>query len=150
MNIRLLAALAVLAAASPALLAYEDDAHSYALEAASDAVSKGVELREDYARGTLSPGQKAKAKFQVFKGNTYWLFVGGSEEGVKMEVAVTDAEGKPVAGEKKSAPQAVVFQFTAQSTGLVTAEVSGKVSPPAAFDYAVVYGFRGGKGGRKE
>ena len=150
MNVRLLASLAALALAAPAVFAYEDDAHSYALEAAGDAVSKGVELRQDYARGTLSPGQKAKVKFQVFKGNTYWLFVGGSEEGVKMDVALTDAEGKAVEGEKKSAPQAVVFRFKAESTGMVTAEVSGKVSPPAAFDWAVVYGYRGGKGGKKE
>lgn len=149
MNVRLLATIACLTAGAGSVRAVEDDAQSYALEAASDAVAQGAEIRQDYAHGTLSPGGKARASFQVFKGNTYWFFVGGSEDGVKMEVAVTDSEGKPVAGTKKPAPQAVVFQFTATRTEMVKIEVSGKVTPPAAFDWAVVYGFRAG-GGKKE
>jgi len=151
MTTRSIATLVGLAAAcATTVRAVVDDAHSYALEAAADAVAQGVELRADYAHGTLAPGGKAKVSYQVFKGSSYWFFVGGSEEGMEMSIHVTDADGKPVEGQRKSAPQAVVFHFTAKRTGMVTVEVSGRLPSPTVFNWAVVYGFRADGGGTKE
>lgn len=139
---RRLAMLGVLLAMALPASAIMDDAQSFALEAATPWVAKGVELRQDYARGTLPPGGLAKVSYQVFAGMEYWFFVGGSESGMVMDVSVTGPDGKAVEGRKTPGNNAVTFHFTARRTMLVTIEVTGRPRLPVAFDWAVVYGFR--------
>jgi len=127
-----------------------DDAQSYALEAATPWVEKGVELRYDYARGQLMPGGVARVSYQVFKGSEYWFFAGGSEDGVKMSMKVLDPQGQSVKGKTKHGNNATTFHFTAERTMMITIEVSGKLDVPMPFNWAVVYGFRSKKGGKGE
>lgn len=136
---RILFALA-LSVALPAN-AIVDDAQSFALEAATPWVEKGVEIRYDYARGTTTSGRKVRVSYQVFKGNRYWFFAGGSEDGVKFEMTVKDPEGKTVSGDFSKGNNSATYHFTAPRTMLVSIELIGTTSPGLPFDWAVVYGY---------
>lgn len=118
-----------------------DDAQSFALEAATPWVEKGVEIRYDYARGTTVSGRKVRVSYQVFKGNRYWFFAGGSEDGVKFDMTVKDAEGKTVPGDFSKGNNSATYHFTAPRTMLVSIELTGTTSPGLPFDWAVVYGY---------
>jgi hypothetical protein len=137
-----LALAAALIAASPAR-ATVDDAQSFALEAATPWVEKGVEIRYEYARGTTTSGRKVRVSYQVFKGNRYWFFAGGSEDGVKFDMTVKDPDGKVVRGDLSKGNNSATYHFTAPRTMLVSIELIGTISPGLPFDWAVVYGFMG-------
>ena len=122
-------------------MATVDDAQSFALEAATPWVEKGVEIRYDYARGTTTSGRKVRVSYQVFKGNHYWFFAGGSEDGVKFEMTVKDPEGKDVPGKFSKGTNSATYHFTAPRSMLVSIELTGTTSPGLPFDWAVVYGF---------
>jgi hypothetical protein len=138
------AILACLMAAAPAL-ATVDDAQSFALEAAQSWVKQGMEIRYDYARGTAISGRKTRISYQVFKGNRYWFFAGGSEDGIRMEIAVQDPVGLPVPGKTNTGNNSATFHFTAPRTMLVSIDVTGHTAPGQAFNWAVVYGFQSSK-----
>ena len=134
--------LAMIAAAAGVAHATVDDAQSYALEAAAPWVKKGVEIRYDYARGTTFSGRPVKVSYQVFKGNRYWFFAGGSEDGVRLDVTVRDENGQAVTGTTSHGTNSATFHFTAPRTMLVTIEVTGVIKPAQAFGWALVYGFQ--------
>lgn len=141
-------ALVVALMTGPPLLATVDDAQSFALEAAHPWVEKGVEVRYDYARGSTVSGRKVRVSYQVFKGNRYWFFAGGSEDGVKFEMAVLDPEGRSVPGDFSKGNNSATYHFTAPRTMLVVIELTGTTSPGLPFDWAIVYGYTGkGKAG---
>ena len=120
-----------------------DDAQSFALEAATPWVEKGVEIRYDYARGSTVSGRKVRVSYQVFKGNRYWFFAGGSEDGVKFDMTVKDPDGKVVAGDLSKGNNSATYHFIAPRTMLVSIELTGTLSPGLPFDWAVVYGYMG-------
>jgi len=132
---------ALLLAAHPAA-AVMDDAHSFAMQAAETWVAQGVELRYDYPRGTLQSGGKATASFQVFKGNEYWFFAGGGEDGVKLNLTILDPDGTPVSVTTTQGVNSTTSQFTAPRTMMVRIEITGNTPDGIPFDWAVVYGFR--------
>ena len=123
-------------------LAVVDDAHSYALEAAESWVAKGVELRYDYARGTVISGTTKRVSCQVFKGNRYWFFLGGSEDGAKMGITVSGPDGKPLTGKSTKGNNSATFYFTAPRTMLVSIDITGSVGAGVEFNWALVYGFQ--------
>lgn len=141
-NFRRIVFAAAMVAVNPAM-ATVDDAQSFALEAATPWVEKGVELRYDYARGSTVSGRKVRVSYQVFKGNRYWFFAGGSEDGVKFDMAVKDPDGKVVPGDLSKGNNSATYHFTAPRTMLVSIELTGTTSPGLPFDWAVVYGFMG-------
>ncbi|MFM7179874.1 MAG: hypothetical protein ACKO2G_00120 [Verrucomicrobiales bacterium] len=141
-NLRGLVFAAALVGAMPAM-ATVDDAQSFALEAATSWVEKGVEIRYDYANGSTISGRKVRVSYQVFKGNSYWFFAGGSEDGVKFDMTVKDPDGKVVAGDLSKGNNSATYHFTAPRTMLVSIELTGTTSPGLPFDWAIVYGYKG-------
>jgi len=129
-----------------------DDAHSFALEAADPWVRQNVSVRYEYARGTIRPNTSAKVGHQVFRGNEYWLFAGGSEDGVVMNIKVTDSEGNEVSGELSHGYNSATFRFTPERTMMVVVEVSGEVrdSVVQTMDWALVYGYRSARAAPEE
>lgn len=121
-----------------------DDAQSFALEAAEPWVGQCVEIRHDYARGTMPPGGKATVAFQVFKGNHYWFFAGTAEEVDEFTVQVFDPAGTRIEGERTPGNNSLTFHFVPERTMMVRIEVTGRAPLGGPFDWAVVYGFRAG------
>ena len=147
MRTAVMAMTAALAAGMPGVAwAFVDDAQSFALEAATPWVGKGVELRREYARGQIDQGGVARVRYQVFKGNKYWLFVGGNLDKAQMGVTVRDPDGVLIDGKEKRGNNAVTFHFTAARTMLLTIEVTGTAAEAGPLQWAVVYGFQGGAG----
>lgn len=132
----------LLLAAAPAARAVMDDAHSFAMQAAEPWVAEGVEIRYEYPRGTIPSGGKAAASFQVFKGNQYWFFCGGSEDGVKLKLTVFGPDGTPLEGTVTEGVNSTTWQFTAPRTMMVRIEVTGTTPDGAPLDWAVAYGYR--------
>lgn len=135
-------ALALFAWAVPGARAVVDDAHSFALEAATALVADGVELRHDYERGRLPSGGSVQVSYQLFRGNEYWFFGGASEDGVEITLALRDDEGKELPSEMTRGRNSATLRFTPDRTMMVHVVLTGSLERLAAFDWAVVYGFR--------
>jgi hypothetical protein len=73
-----------------------DDAHSFAMEAATPFVSEGFIVREDYWNGEVKSGQKLMVKHQLFKGNEYAFWLGTANEDCKLEIEVLDEKGNKI------------------------------------------------------
>ena len=82
----------VAAVALPVAFAYVDDAHSRAMEAATAAVKDGYLVRQEYWAGALVAKQPSVVKHQLFKGNSYWFWLGSDEDSAQVTVHVYDAE----------------------------------------------------------
>lgn len=138
----ILTALALGVWAVPRAGAVVDDAHSFALEAATVWVAEGVELRHDYERGRLPAGGSVEVSYQLFRGNEYWFFGGGSEEGVEITLTLRDSEGKELPAEMWRGHNNATLRFTPERTMMVRVKLTGSLEGLTAFDWAVVYGFR--------
>ena len=84
----------VAAIAVPLAFAYVDDAHSRAMEAAAPAVKEGYLVRQEYWAGALTTKQPSVVKHQLFKGNSYWFWLGSDEDSAQVTVHVYDPTGK--------------------------------------------------------
>ncbi len=138
----ILTALVFCAWAVPGARAVVDDAHSFALEAATVWVAEGVELRHDYERGRLPSGGSVEVSYQLFRGNEYWFFGGGSEDGVEITLTLLDSEGRELPAEMTQGHNSATLRFTPDRTMMVRVQLTGKLEGLAALDWAVVYGFR--------
>jgi hypothetical protein len=87
---------AVLLAAAPSALAVVDDAHSFALEAATPYVKEGYAVREEYWAGWLAKGKQSSIQHQLFGGNDYWFWIASDEEAAKLSIHVYDSKGNLV------------------------------------------------------
>ena len=124
---RLVGALTALAlvVTTPLARATVDDAHGFAMEAASPFVEDGFIVREDYWHGEVISGQKLMVRHQLFKGNEYAFWLGTANEDCKLDLQVLDEAGKPVHIDRKD-----------DKNGMF---VSVRVNPPKTGTYAVVF-----------
>lgn len=124
---RIVGALTALALAvtAPVARATVDDAHGFAMEAASPFVEQGFIVREDYWHGEVQSAQKLMVRHQLFKGNEYAFWLGTANEDCKLELQVLDEGGKPVHIDRKE-----------DENGMF---VSVRVNPPKTGTYAVVF-----------
>ena len=102
-----------------------DDAHSFAMEAATPFVNEGFIVREDYWNGEVKSGQKLMVKHQLFKGNEYAFWLGTANDDCKLEIQVLDEKGKEV-------------QMTPK-VGIGPVFTSVRVNPPKTGTYSVVF-----------
>lgn len=121
----LLVALALVFALSLPASASVDDAHSYAMEAASPFVDQGFIVREDYWNGEVKSGQQLMIRHQLFKGNEYAFWLGTANENCKLDLQVLDANGKPI-------------QITTK-IGIGPTFTSVRVNPPATGSYTLLF-----------
>lgn len=124
------------------LQATVDEAHDYAMEAATPFVEQGYTVREDYWNGEVESGQKLAIRHQLFKGNEYAFWLGTANEGTEMELAVYDAKGQPVHMERKEDKHTVSVRVNPPRTGTYTVVFSVKSKKERGVTWALAYGYR--------
>lgn len=126
----LVTALALLGTA-PLARATVDDAHGFAMEAATPFVEQGFIVREDYWHGEVISDQKLMVRHQLFKGNEYAFWLGTANENATLDLQVLDESGKAVHIDRK-----------VDKNGMF---VSVRVNPPRTGTYAVVFSLKSKK-----
>lgn len=122
----LMAVLAVVLAMVPgAVRATVDDAHSFAMEAATPFVADGFIVREDYWNGEVKSGQKLMVRHQLFKGNDYAFWLGTANDGCTLEVQVLDEKGTAI--------------HITPKIGIGPNFTSVRVNPPKTGSYSIVF-----------
>ncbi len=124
------------------LQATVDEAHDYAMEAATPFVEQGYTVREDYWNGEVESGQKLAIRHQLFKGNEYAFWLGTANEGTELELAVYDAKGQPVHMERKEDKHTVSVRVNPPRTGTYTVVFSVKSKKERGVTWALAYGYR--------
>ena len=119
-----------------------DDALSFALEAADPYVKEGFTVREDYWGGDL-PVKKTKAiVHQLFKGNTYWFWMGTEEKTAKISVHIYDSDGNIAEVEAWQKPHFAAARVVPKKTGSYYLIVEIESSPKERTSWSLAYGFR--------
>ncbi len=125
--LRLILAAAALALCGPPPMAFAtvDDAHSFAMEAATPFVNDGFIVREDYWNGEVKSGQKLMVRHQLFKGNDYAFWLGTANDDCVLDIQVLDEKGAPI--------------HITPKIGIGTNFTSVRVNPPKTGTYSVVF-----------
>ena len=123
-------------------LAILNEAHSFAMEAASEHVAQGFTVREDFWSGELKPGEKKIVKHQLFKGNEYWFWLGSATADALPSVSIYDAEGKLVQVESLSETNKASARVLPPKTGTYVILISVEAEEAEVADWALAYGFR--------
>ena len=124
---------------APAIL---DEAHSFAMEAASEHVAQGFTVREDYWSGELKAGEKKIVRHQLFKGNEYWFWLGSSASNAWPSVSIYDADGKLVQVEALNEEYKASARVLPPKTGTYVILISVDTEDSETVDWALAYGFR--------
>ncbi len=141
-SLRLLLASALLALAAPAARATVDDAHSFAMEAATPFVEQGFVVREDYWNGEVKSGQQLMIKHQLFKGNEYAFWLATANEGVKLDLKIYDEKGKAIEMDQKADKLWITVRVNPPKTGTYTVVFSLKSKTEVGLFWALAYGYR--------
>jgi hypothetical protein len=119
-----------------------DEAHSFAMEAASEHVQKGFTVREDYWRGELKAGEKKVIRHQLFKGNEYWFWLGSATEGAVPTVSIYDLAGKLVQVEAWQDTHMAAARVLPPKTGSYLIVITFEAKEAKTADWALAYGYR--------
>ena len=119
-----------------------DEAHDFAMEAATPFVEKGFIVREDYWNGEVKSGQKLMITHQLFKGNEYAFWLGTSQEGVTLDMKVFDEKNQPVQIDAKVDKYFMSVRVNPPKTGTykIVFELKSKLDPGVL--WALAYGYR--------
>ncbi|MEZ0273316.1 MAG: hypothetical protein ACAH88_00310 [Roseimicrobium sp.] len=141
---RLFLALAVCVCAIglPLVHATVDEAHDYAMEAATPFVEQGFTVREDYWNGEVENAQKLAVRHQLFKGNEYAFWLGTAVDDAELELAVFDVKGQPVHMERKATKHSCSVRVNPPKTGTYTVVFSVKSKKEKGVTWALAYGYR--------
>ncbi len=130
------------ALAIPAAFAYVDDAHSRAMEAAVAAVKEGYLVRQEYWAGALATKQPSVVKHQLFKGNSYWFWLGSDEDSAQVTVHVYDPNGKLVDAESWQRGNTAAAKVVPKQTGTYFIVFSVEQSKAKKNRWALAYGYK--------
>jgi len=119
-----------------------DDALTFALEAADPYVKEGFTVREDYWGGDLPVKQAKAIVHQLFKGNTYWFWMGTDKDGAKITVHVYDSDGRLAESEAWQKPHKAAAMVVPKKTGTYYLIVEVEKSPEERTYWSLAYGFR--------
>jgi hypothetical protein len=119
-----------------------DDALTFALEAADPYVKEGFTVREDYWGGDLPVKQAKAIVHQLFKGNTYWFWMGTDKAGAKISVHVYDSDGRLAEAESWQKPHKAGAMVVPKKTGTYYLIVEVEKSPEERTYWSLSYGFR--------
>lgn len=133
---------ALLLSAAALVHATVDEAHDYAMQAATPFVEQGFIVREDYWNGEVKSGQKLAITHQLFKGNEYAFWLATSQEGVTLDMKVFDEKNQPVQIKATSDKFFMSVRVNPPKTGTyrIIFELSSKTDP--ALLWALAYGYR--------
>ena len=132
----------VAAIALPVAFAYVDDAHSRAMEAAAAAVKDGYLVRQEYWAGALTTKQPSVVKHQLFKGNSYWFWLGSDEDSAQVTVHVYDPGGKIVDAEAWQRGNTAAVRVAPKKTGTYLIVFSIEQSQAKKNRWALAYGYK--------
>ena len=132
----------VAAIAVPFAFAYVDDAHSRAMEAAAAAVKEGYLVRQEYWAGALSTKQPSVVKHQLFKGNSYWFWLGSDEDSAQVTVHVYDPGGKIADTESWQRGNTAAVKIVPKKTGTYLIVFSIEQSKAKKNRWALAYGYK--------
>lgn len=133
---------AVIFAASPLAHATVDDAHAFAMEAATPYVEQGFIVREDYWNGEVKSGQKLMIRHQMFKGNEYAFWLGTAQDDVSLELKVYDETGKEIDLDHKNSKMFASVRVNPPKTGTYTVVFSLTAKKDKSVYWALAYGYR--------
>ena len=119
-----------------------DEAHDYAMEAATPFVNQGFTVREDYWNGEVESGQQLAIRHQLFKGNEYAFWLGTANPDCELEVAVFDEKNQAVHMERKSDKHSCSVRVNPPKTGTYTVVFSVKSKKERGVTWALAYGYR--------
>jgi len=119
-----------------------DEAHDYAMEAATPFVNQGFTVREDYWNGEVESGQQLAIKHQLFKGNEYAFWLGTANPDCELEVAVYDDKNQPVHMERKADKHSCSVRVNPPKTGTYTVVFSVRSKKERGVTWALAYGYR--------
>ena len=132
----------VAAIALPVAFAYVDDAHSRTMEAATAAVKDGYLVRQEYWAGALSARQPSVVKHQLFKGNSYWFWLGSDEDSAQVTVHVYDPSGKLADTESWQRGNTAAVRIVPKKTGTYFIVFSIEQSKARKNRWALAYGYK--------
>jgi hypothetical protein len=130
------------AAFAPIVWAYVDDAHSRAMEAAAPYVKQGFLVRQEYWAGSLGVRQPSVVKHQLFKGNTYWFWLGSDEDSAEVTVHVYDPSGKLADAEAWQQGNKAGAKVVPKKTGTYLIVFSVEQSRARKNRWALAYGYK--------
>ena len=130
------------AVALPAAFAHVDDAHSRAMEAATEAVKDGFLVRQEFWAGSLSTKQPSVVKHQLFAGNSYWFWLGSEEDSAQVTVHVYDPSGKLCDAESWQRGKMAAAKVVPKVTGTYLIVFSIEQSKAKKNRWALAYGFK--------
>jgi hypothetical protein len=119
-----------------------DDAHSFALEAATPYVKDGYQVREEHWSGWLAKGKQSSIQHQLFKGNDYWFWVSSDEEDAKVSVHIYDSKGNLVDAEAWARGKMAAVRVKPEQTGAYFIVFSVEDSKLKRTRWAVAYGYK--------
>ena len=136
--------LIILAIALTPAQATVDDALSYALEGATPYVKEGFTVREDWWGGDLESGKPKAIVHQLFKGNSYWFWMGTEVAKAKVSVHVYDADGNLCEVEAWSKGRFAGARVIPKKTGTyyIIVEIENPDKKVERTHWAMAYGFR--------
>ena len=126
----------------PFAFAFVDDAHSRAMEAATAAAKDGFLVRQEYWAGSTAVRQPSVVKHQLFKGNTYWFWLGSDEDSAQVTVHVYDPSGKIADAEAWQQGNKAAVRVVPKTTGTYLIVFSVEQSRTKKVRWALAYGYK--------
>jgi hypothetical protein len=125
-----------------AAVAYVDDAHSRAMEAATSYVKQGFLVRQEYWAGAIAVRQPSVVRHQLFKGNTYWFWLGSDEDSAQVTVHIYDPDGKLADAEAWQQGNKAAARVIPKKTGTYFIVFSVEQSRAKKVRWALAYGYK--------
>lgn len=119
-----------------------DDALSFAHEAADPYTKEGFTVREDAWGGDLGVKDQQAVTAQLFKGNTYWFWLGTDTDGAVITVHLYDSDGKLAESKYWQKGRFAAARITPKKTGTYYAIITVEKSPAERSNWALVYGYK--------
>ena len=133
---------ALLSIATPSAVAVVDDAHTFALEAATPYVNDGYAVREEHWAGWLSKGSQGSIQHQLFKGNDYWFWLASDEEEAKVSIHIYDSKGNLADAEAWARGKMAGVRIQPKTTGTYFIVFRVDDSKLKRTRWAIAYGFK--------
>ena len=119
-----------------------DDAHTFALEAATPYVNDGYVVREEHWAGWLAKGKQSSIQHQLFGGNDYWFWLASDEETAKLSIHVYDNKGNLVDAEAWTKGYMAGVRVQAKRTGTYYIVFQVDDTKLKRTRWAVAYGYK--------
>lgn len=133
---------AMLLSLMPSALAVVDDAHTFALEAATPYVKDGYAVREEHWAGSLQKGARSSIQHQLFGGNDYWFWLASDEEAAKVSIHVYDGKGNLVDSEAWNRGSMAAVRVQPKRTGTYYIVFQIDDTKLKRTRWAVAYGYK--------